>query len=313
MLKIFVVLKLSVFFTLTLSGQGTKIIVDLNHPVECQKGEYKLVFQDEFEGNTLDTTKWYTFYPYGPETRPDSCAFCRTHTSANVYREQNVKVENGFLTLKSARETSNWFGAEYGYTSGMVHSKQAFTTYSKYEIRCKLPKGKHQWPAFWVFGWSTEFDVFEFICRGPRKPEFSIHKWWKSECPDQKKVSRGAPCYSSQTRIVDFGIDFSEDFHTFTLEYEPHMIKYYIDGIMIRYIPRYYDIKGRPINTCNLGPDRYLTEAAFPNDGEPVQVIASQSVCKKFKDKKVVWPNFMEVDYIRVYQKEVQQDLRPLK
>ena len=113
MLKIFVVLKLSVFFTLTLPGQGTKIIVDLNQPVECQKGEYKLVFQDDFEGNTLDTTKWYTFYPYGPETRPDSCAFCRTHTSANVYREQNVKVENGFLTLKSARETSNWFGAEY--------------------------------------------------------------------------------------------------------------------------------------------------------------------------------------------------------
>lgn len=54
-------------------------------------------------------------------------------------------------------------------------------------------------------------------------------------------------------------------------------------------------------------------EPSFPNYGEPVQVIAAQSICKKHKEKKPIFPNFMEVDYIRVYQKEVQNGLEVIK
>ena len=290
-------------------SQARKLKVTLTEPLVCPVGEYKLVFNDEFDGNALDTSKWYTFYPYGPKSRPDSCSFCRTHISPNVYREANLELKSGLLVIRADRENDSWFGKEYEFTSGMVNSRQEFRTYSKYEIRCKLPKGSQQWPAFWVFGWSTEFDIFEFICKGPRNPEFAIHKWLKSECPNQKKVRRGGPCFSSQSGHIDFGIDFSEEFHVFTLEYEPHMIKYFIDGIMVRYIPRFYDLKGRPINLCSIPPGKYLTEPAYPNYGEPVQVIASQSICRNHKEKNPVYPNYMEIDYIRVYQKEVQPDL----
>jgi beta-glucanase (GH16 family) len=287
-------------------AQFKKIKINVAQPESCVTAPYTLVFQDDFDGESLDTSKWFTYYPYGPERAKDSCAFCRTHVSANIYRDTNCIVSNGKLMLKSARQNADWFGKKYEYTSGMVHSKARFTTYGKYEIRCKLPSGKQQWPAFWIFGWNTEIDIFEFICQGPKKPEFSIHKWMTPECPDRKRAAKGKPCYSSQTGIIDFGVDFSKDFHTFAVEYEPHMIKFYIDGIMIRYVPKYYDLKGRPINTCNIKPGEYLTEPAFPIYGEPVQVIANQSVCWKHKEKKPIYPNQMEIDYIRVYQKVVQ-------
>lgn len=62
------------------------------------------------------------------------------------------------------------------------------------------------------------------------------------------------------------------------------MIKYYIDDIMMVY-PKYYDIKGNPVNSCKIPQGVYLTEPAFPNYGEPVQVIAGQSICHKHKEK----------------------------
>lgn len=288
------------------TAQSKKLKAKVAQPEVCVSQPYKLVFHDEFDSKSLDTSKWYTYYPYGPADASDSCSFCRTHVSANIYRDTNCIVKDGKLLLKSDRQKADWFGKTYEYTSGMVHSKTKFTTYGKYEIRCKLPPGKQQWPAFWIFGWNTEIDFFEFICQGPNKPEFSIHKWITADCPDRKRAAKGKPCYSSNTGIIDFGIDFSKDFHTFAVEYEPHMIKFYIDGVMIRYVPKYYDLKGRPINTCNVKPGEYLIEPAFPIYGEPVQVIANQSVCWKHKEKKPVYPNFMEIDFIRVYQKELQ-------
>lgn len=295
-------------FPLVTLAQNKKWKVTVKDTIHCVRGSYSLVFQDHFEGDTLDTSKWYTYYPYGPQSQKDSCSFCRTHVSANIYRDQNVIVEHGTLLLKSDRESGTWFDRNMDYTSGMVHSKQNFTTYGKYEIRCKLPSGKQLWPAFWIFGWSTEIDIFEFICKGTRKLEFSIHKWINEECPN-KNPSKNSPCYSSASGMVDFGIDFSKEFHTFSVEYEPHMIKYYIDDIMVRYVPKYYTLRGQPINSCRLLPGEYLEEPSFPIFGQPVQVIANQSVCWKHKEKNPIFPNYMEIDHISVYQKEIQGDL----
>ncbi|MBC7885373.1 MAG: glycoside hydrolase family 16 protein [Saprospiraceae bacterium] len=305
--------KYLLMYFLVLSGttgfsQAKKVKIKVDQPIECVRTEYKLVFNDDFDGRELDTSKWYTYYPYGPASKPDSCAFCRTHVTANIYRDENAIVENGVLRLKSEKVKGTWFGKEYDYTSGLINSKQVFTTYGKYEIRCKLPKGKQQWPAFWIFGWNTEIDIFEFTCKGPDKLEFSIHNWLTNYCTN-KNPSKGAPCYSSQSKLIDFGIDFSTSFHTFSVEYEPHMIKFYIDNIMVRYVPKYYDLKGRPVNSCYIKPGEYLMEPSFPNYGEPVSVIASQSVCKKHKEKKPVFPNDMEVDYIKVFQKDIQAGL----
>ncbi|KXK40810.1 MAG: glycoside hydrolase family 16 protein [Saprospiraceae bacterium] len=293
-------------------AQSKKVKVIVDHQIECVDKPYQLVFHDEFEGDTLNTSKWYTFYPYGPQTALDSCAFCRTHVSANVYKDENCIVQGGKLLLKSDVDTTEWFGKTYHYSSALVYSKQIFNTYGKYEIRCKIAEGKQMWPAFWIFGWNTEIDVYEFICDGPTKPEFSIHKWMQNTCENKRRIKKGQPCFSNQTGKVDFGIDFSKDFHTFAVAYEPTLIKFYIDDIMVRFVPKYYDLKGRPITTCPIPPGKYLEDPSFPFYGEPVQVIAGESVCRSHKEKNPIFPNFMEIDYIRVYQKDIQSGLKPL-
>lgn len=298
----------AVLLAFSVHGQKNLVKTIIEKQPPCDHGYYKLVFGDEFDGDKLDTNKWLTYYPYGDNARKDSCSFCRTHVTANIYRDENCTVKDGLLLLKSDVERGEWFGKTYDYTSGLVHSRQIFNTYGKYEIRCKLPKGKQQWPAFWIFGWNTEIDVFEFICRGTEKVEFSVHKWLTTGC-DNKKANKGGPCYSNQSKIVEFGTDFSEEFHTFSMEYEPHLIKFYIDDVMVRVVPKYYDAKKKPVYHCPLKPGVYYEDPAFPIPGEPVHVIANQSVCWKIREKNPVFPNYLEIDYIRVFQKTIQPDL----
>lgn len=269
----------------------------------CQQGEYQLVWGDEFDGNVLDTSKWIGYYPYGPTHRPDSCSFCRTHVLDNVFLDENISLSNGILRLKSDKTPIEWFGKIYNHTSAMIYSKQHFKDFGKYEIRTKLPKGKQQWPAFWLFGWNTEIDIFEFICKGPSNLVFSVHKWMDENCKS-KASKKGKPCYTANTGNVDFGIDFSEEYHTFSMEYEPHLIKFYIDDIMVSFIPRYYYKNGQPVVKCEIEAGTYLTEPAFPIDYQHVHLIANQGICYNHKEKNPIWPNFMEIDYIRVYHKK---------
>ncbi len=284
-------------------GQRIRTKVVLTDEVQMNRKPYVQVFGDEFDGQTVDTSKWYTFYPYGPATAKDSCGFCRTHVVANVYKDENCMVKSGNLEIVTRADSTSWFGKEMGHTSGMVYSKAVFDTYGRYEIRCKLPEGNRQWPAFWIFGWNTEIDVFEFICKGPEKIEFSIHNWQTNNCAN-KNPAKGKPCNSSVSGIMDFDVDFSKEFHTFAIEYDAYLIKFFVDDIMVRYVAKYYDINRKPITAGKIKPGRYLLNEAFPPAGEPVSVIANEGVCWPFKKMNSTYPNTMFVDYIRVYQRK---------
>jgi hypothetical protein len=69
----------------------------------CPTESWKLVFQDEFNGTSLDLTKWARYYPCGPGGN-DQCEFSRTHgTELQIYKDNNVSVLNGKLLLPQNR------------------------------------------------------------------------------------------------------------------------------------------------------------------------------------------------------------------
>ncbi len=137
------------------------------------------VWGDEFDGDTLDPTKWAAEVScWGGGNNERQCYTERT---------RNVEVVNGLLRLVAYPET--FTGPEFAqdrsnrggqitqnYTSGKVRSLGlADWTYGRFEARIKLPTGQGTWPAFWMMpaddvygGWplSGEIDIMEAVNLG---------------------------------------------------------------------------------------------------------------------------------------------------
>ena len=93
------------------------------------------VFEDHFKGSSLDSSNWY----YSSHCNQYELQ-CYT-----VDRKQNLKVKNGRLLIIPRIE--KWFNKSY--TSVRINSKKSWT-YGRFEVRARLPSGKHLWPAIWL-------------------------------------------------------------------------------------------------------------------------------------------------------------------
>jgi len=265
----------------------------------CNNQEWKLVFNDEFDGDSLDKSKWITWFPYSA-TGNDSCEFCRTHGDLvdQVYLDSNVVVSNGTLKLIARKQTATWFTATRDYTSGMIQSR--FTCmYGKFEIRCKIPYGEGFIPAFWLFGGGhgTEIDDFEIGCQNPDYPHMGCGVW------DNGKNTG----YGANYR----GVDYSKDFHVFSLEWEPFYLIFRIDEIEVFRITRLLTLSGDAVTWCCVDRGVYTEQPCFPKgENNTPNIIANLGVGNSktagtgAPDNNTVFPSQFEIDYIRVYQRD---------
>lgn len=114
---------------------------------------YNLVWSDEFNGPTLDTTAW---------TASDLAA--PWNSELEYYSPNNVIFEDGALVLEAREESKGG----RNYTSGKIDTQRKKTwTYGLFVARMKLPATVGMWPAFWMLGtsggWPScgELDVME--------------------------------------------------------------------------------------------------------------------------------------------------------
>jgi hypothetical protein len=114
---------------------------------------YKLVFSDEFNGDTIDLTKWETLAPYSQPHLNDEI---------ECYSPESVIVKDGFCILRAEKAPTSC-GEKYPWRSGAITSRATFT-HAYYEARIKVPQGAGLWPAFWTTSskrWPPEWDFFE--------------------------------------------------------------------------------------------------------------------------------------------------------
>lgn len=138
---------------------------------------YTLVFNDEFNGSTLNRSKWFTRYIYKNETAD------RLNDEQQRYADNgNHVVANGILSLV-ARKVSSDDPAGINYESGMIRSDFVFTN-GYVEVRVRMPGGRGVWPAFWlnsdaspngVIGWPPEIDGFEVVNNGVEDTMSMLH------------------------------------------------------------------------------------------------------------------------------------------
>jgi len=261
--------------------------------VNCTSAEWKLVFEDEFDGNSLDSSKWITWFPY-TDDGSDKCTFCRTHgDGGQIFCDENAVVSDGSLKLIALEETGQWMGETRPFSSATIHSRQLFGK-GKYEIRCSIPPGMGFWPAFWLFGQkATEIDVFEIGMQKPRLHHMAIHSW------STKTSLRKA--YKGNTSLAN-------GYHIYTMTWDDNFIRIAVDGNEIWRVSKYSNRRGKVVKNCPVKPGTYRLNNAFPIDGEVFSVIAGLGIgtrstpITRSPDKNTVFPSQMEIDWIRIYE-----------
>ncbi len=243
---------------------------------------WKLVWSDEFEGDEVDWTKW--------------AAEENGHGGGNgelqyfVDRPENVRVEDGKLVIEARKEHFNAAGVVKDFTSGRLRTKRrASWQYGRFEVRAKLPEGRGIWPAIWMLpdketygGWaaSGEIDIMELVGHEPETVHGTLHH--TASWPDNKHT--GAPFRLKEGK-------FSDDFHVFTLEWEEGEIRWFVDGELYQ--------------TLN---EWTTTGGTFPAPFDrPFHLILNVAVGGAWPgppDDSTKFPQRMEVDYVRVYQRE---------
>jgi beta-glucanase (GH16 family) len=261
----------------------------------CSSGSWELSFSDEFDGNALDLDKWISWFPYS-DNGTDQCEFCRTHgNEGQIYFDENVEESSSTLKLIAKRETGKWYNTEKQYSSGMIHSKETFG-YGRYEIRCKLPVGMGFWPAFWMFGnKATELDVFEIGTQKTHRNHVGIISW-----PIDQRLDLG----------YNGNINLMEGFHTFALVWDTNFVRFEVDSSEVYRISKYTNRRGRTIKKCMIKAGKYRIQPVFPQNDEKLSIIVNLAVGTEnipfthSPDKNTVFPNQMEIDWIRYYQRK---------
>lgn len=285
--KYFAIL-LTIVVTLCMNGSWNPIYADAkDNQKEVKQDKYELIWSDDFNGKTLDLTKWnYELHEPG---------WVNNELQQYTASSKNVYVKDGNLVIQPVKTTDKATG-KVSYTSGRVNTQNKVDfKYGKVEVRAKLPKGQGIWPAIWMMptddslygGWPKcgEIDIMELLGNNPSKVYQTLH-YGKSSTDVQ----------SQGTKTLTKG-DFTSSYHLFSMEWNPDNISFYVDGELTKTVNKWY--------TGTEGVGLITYPAPFDQN---FYVILNVAVGGNWPGNPDATTNFskakMLVDYVKVYQKE---------
>lgn len=128
--------------------------------------EWNLVFNDEFNGDSIDTSKWNVrdsepFIKGVPNTWPSVNESSTTFDTARM-----VEVSNGTVKIrrKQLPKIYTAYKRRFAYETGYLDSNKKFEQkYGRWEIRSKQP-ARHpgSWGGFWLMSSYTGKDPYQF-------------------------------------------------------------------------------------------------------------------------------------------------------
>ena len=253
--------------------------------------DWHLIWQDEFNSNHLNESEWTFQVGTGDGGWGNHELEYYTNN-----RHENTRVENGHLVIDVRVE--DFQGSHF--TSARLNSRRAWT-YGKFEARARLPSGHNLWPAIWmmprdskygVWAASGEIDIMELRGDKPHEIMGTIH--YGGSWPNNIFHGSGERYYPQ---------DFSQDYHTFAVEWDRNSIKWLLDNNV------YHEENINRIMWSGKGSNPYHANGQ-PFD-QPFYWILNVAVGGNFfGNGPYVSPgeargwakHTMEVDYIRVYQ-----------
>jgi beta-glucanase (GH16 family) len=259
-------------------------------PAAARADDWKLVWSDEFDlDGPPDLTRWG--YEEG---------FVRNNEK-QYYTRRNARVEGGVLVIEARKERLTSLPARAGrraspaaaktaeadYTSSSVTTEGKVSwTYGRFEVRAKIPTGRGTWPAIWMLGtnrrevgWPQcgEIDIMENVGFDPEVIHFNVHT---AKYNHVLKTNKGAKLTVARPYA---------DFHVYAVEWGPEKLDFFVDGT----------------KTFTYANEK-TGDGSWPFD-KPQYLILNVAVGGAWGGQKGVddsiFPQRMEVDYVRVYQK----------
>ncbi len=263
-------------------------VVVCNFVVAAQNKDRTLTFSDEFnklKNSPVDASKWMA--EIGGEGWGNNELQYYTNLSENAYHDGNGSLVIKVLEKELPEETFKcWYG-KCKYTSARLITKEKFDQkYGRFEARIKIPKGQGMWSAFWMLGdnfdkvgWAKcgEIDIMENIGREPKTIHGTVHG------PGYEGANGIGTSYQLPNTPI-----FADDFHIYAVEWKKNEIKWFVDGKLYQKLTPKSLPKGK--KWVYDHPFFMLLNLAIGGNwgGEP--------------DEKTVFPQEMQIDYVRVYK-----------
>lgn len=247
------------------------ITVGQGYTTPLQYDGYQLVWNDEFQGNTLNTQFW----------THETGAGGWGNNELQYYRQENTSVGGDVLTIEARKE--NYQGSNYTSSRLITRNKKSFT-YGRIDIRALLPKGQGIWPALWTLGnnitsvgWPDcgEIDIMEMVGGSNRDKTVHGTLHWGNN---------GHAQYG-QSYTLPSGI-FADEYHVFTLIWDQTSMKWYVNDI------KFNEVDITPVHMSEF----HLPQFFIFN-------VAVGGIWPGNPDASTQFPQQLKVDYIRVFQK----------
>ena len=270
------------------TDQDVTVHLKDNRAVDPGPSGWNLVWSEEFNetaGTVPNPENWT--YEIGDVTPDGKNGWGNDELQYYTDDPANAATDGQGNMVLTVREDDGSRECYYGpceYTSARLISwRKAEFAYGRIESRIKVPQGSGIWPAFWSLGtdidlvsWpqTGEIDFMEFVGRLPNEVFGTIH----------------GPGYSgggSFGNTYTFDEPVFNDYHTFTVEWEPDLINWYVDGILYH-----------TATPADVAPNEWVFN-------DPVFIILNVAIGGNFGgavDPNIQMPQSMTVDYVRVYQ-----------
>ena len=263
------------------AAKGSVYFDDLNlAPADgASYGSWNIVWSDEFNGTNLNPTVW----TYDTGTGCPNCGWGNSELEYYTSRTNNAFVSGGLLHIVAQEES---YGGQ-SYTSARMKSQGRFSCqYGRLEWRAKLPSGVGCWPALWLLGtnfttigWPGcgEIDVMENNGSTPGTVQSALHSG------------------SDETGYYNFlNGDSVTNFHTYTLDWSPTAILYYVDGHLYQSQSNWDSSVGGAYPFPFNQPFFFIMNLAIGGDflSNPSQSAINAGTA---------FPAEMQVDYVRIY------------
>ena len=281
--------------TQTLNAGDRALVAGKNDPFT--QGGYELVWGDEFNKDGSPDPKNWTFEE----------GFVRNN-EAQWYQKENAQCKDGMLIITGKEDIKRNPGYVKGstdpketkfieYTSSSIMTKGLHSwTMGRFVMRAKIPHGEGMWPAFWTVGDHGEW---------PSSGEIDIMEYYQDKIlanvASGTKTRWNAKWDSAKITIAELGGQkWLDAFHVWRMDWDTESIRLYIDDRLVN--------ETKLANTFNAN-----TEWGPKNPfHHPQYIIINLALGGNNGGdmEKAKIPAEYLIDYVRVYQREVDKQFK---